>query len=183
MSTSLQDTRAQSLQAPADQTIPRWRQRNLSPTRGLIYLGVFLAVILGTLANADAVWGLVAHAVILLLEIAEELLDTFLEVVGMAPGAAQMITAYIGVLVFVVLMYFLARKYKGWTLRIKESFRDYRDMYIHLLWVDGRAQFTAWWQALDWPAKIAAAAFGVLILIPVLLALSVGLGALVASVI
>lgn len=183
MSTSIEETRAETLQAPAVQTPPRWRQRNLSPTRGLIYLGVFVALIFGTLLNAHAVWGLVGEAVILLLEVAEELLDTFLEVVGMAPGAAQMITAYIGVLVFVVLVYFLSRKYKGWTRRLKETLQDYRDMYIHLLWVDGRARAMAWWEGLDWLEKTAAVAFGVLVLIPIMLGLSVGLGMLVAAVI
>lgn len=181
MNTSLQETRPETPPASAEPALPRWQQRQLSPTRGLVYLGVLMAVILGTLLNAHAVWGFVAEAVILLLEIAEELMDTFLEVVGMAPGAAQMITAYIGVLVFLALLYFLARRYQGWNRRIRENLRDYRDMYIHLLWVDGRAQLLAWWKNLDGLSKVAALAFGVLVLIPLLFALSVGLGMLVAA--
>lgn len=181
MNTPLQETRAEIPSDPAEPALPRWQRRHLSPTHGLVYLGVFTAVVLGTLLNAHAVWGFVAETVILLLEIAEELMDTFLEVVGMAPGAAQMITAYIGVLVFLALLYFLARRYQGWNRRIRENLRDYRDMYIHLLWVDGRAQLLAWWKNLDGLAKVAALAFGVLVLVPLLFALSVGLGMLVAA--
>jgi len=64
----------------------RWQERKLSPTRGLIFLGAAVGTPLIALLNFEVVGHLLAEVVILVLEIAEELLDTLLEVVGMGPG-------------------------------------------------------------------------------------------------
>jgi hypothetical protein len=188
MNTATETPQPEPEAAPATRKpdLPRWQRRNLSPVRGLVFLGVSAVMLMAALLNIEAVWHLVAETVILCLEVAEELMDTLLEVVGMAPGTAQMATAYIGVLVFLVLLYFLARRSVGWTRRIGETLADYRDMYLHLLRtgsVDARERLIAWWKGLDWLTKIAAVAFTVLVLIPLFLGLSVGLGMLVAMLI
>jgi hypothetical protein len=140
---------------------------------------VTLATVLLALLNPGAV----GHLLIILLEIAEELMDTLLEVVGMAPGAAQMVTAYIGLAAFVGLLYFLSRQYKDWCRRTKDNLADYRDMYVDILRagsMDAMEHFIVWWSGLDWPAKLGVVAFTVFVIIPLLLGLSVGLGMLVS---
>ncbi|MGZ8216573.1 hypothetical protein [Methylomagnum sp.] len=166
-----------------DPPMPRWQERRLSPLHGLIFLIGFIGLAVAAAFNYEAAWGLLSHSVILILEIAEQVMDTLLELVGMAPGAAQMVTAYVGVVVGLVLLYFLVRRLIYWYYWTTDTIEDYRDMYAYLFeaWnKSARVQTLQWWQQLDWLGKVAAVVFGLLILVPVLLGLSAGLGMLVS---
>lgn len=166
-----------------DPPMPRWQERRLSPLRGLIFLAVFTGLASLAAFNYETAWALLSHGVILILEIAEQVMDTLLELVGMAPGAAQMVTAYIGAVVGLALLYFLVRRLIYWYYWTLETLEDYRDMYAYFFaaWnASTRARTVEWWQQLDWLGRVAALVFGILLVVPALLGLSVGLGMLVA---
>lgn len=158
---------------------PGWQKRNLSPARGLF----FLLVTVITLNNFDAVFGTVEHIVILGLEVAEELLDTILEHMGLGQGSSQMITAYTGVALFLVLLYKIITKFMAWCRWLKRLFIDYCEMYRYFFrrfLRDGRQEFIAWWKSMDWFARIIAAIGLIVFVIPLMIALSLGMGYLVS---
>lgn len=160
----------------------RWQERKLSPTRGLIFLGAAVGAPLIALLNFEVVGHLLAEVVILVLEIAEELLDTLLEVVGMGPGSAQMLTAYIGAFLLALLLFFVYRKSATWSRNAKNMLADYREMYADLLKERGNdalGKFIAWWGALNWIGKAGVVIFVLLVVIPLLFGLSVGVGMLI----
>jgi hypothetical protein len=159
--------------------LPGWQRRGLSPTRGLVAFALLLAVLL----NFHFFWETFSHLVIILLEVAEEIMDILLEHLGLGSGAAQMITAYTGFGLFVILLIFVFRKLPAWLAGFRTLMRDYREMYVHvlrILWATGRLEMAAWWASLDWLGKIAATVGILVFVIPLFIALSYGLGLLVS---
>lgn len=166
-----------------ERPLPRWQERRLSPLHGFIFLVTLIGFATAAAFNYEAAWGLLSHVVILILEIAEQVMDTLLELVGMAPGPAQMVTAYIGVVVGLALLYFGVRRLLYWYYWTLETIEDYQDMYTYYFGVwstSARTKTVEWWQQLDFLGKVAAVVFGLLLVVPMFLGLSVGLGMLVS---
>jgi hypothetical protein len=146
-------------------------------------LGGFAAAITVVTSFYDVLGHLLFEAAHLGMEIAEELMDTGFELLGMAPGTAQMTTAYVGLMLLLMLSYMALRKILVWSRRCKETIQDYRDLYIHILrtWSkEFRSGLIHRWESLDWLGKIAAVLGTVLILVPLAFGAAVGLGVLVS---
>lgn len=164
---------------------PRWKQKKLSPKRGFIYLIVFFLLVVETLFNAHELWGTIGHLIILSLEVAEALMDGALEHMGLSPGVSQLLTAYTGLLLFLLFLYWIYRKARSWQQSTIEFYEDYRDMYICIActyWTEMRTSTLCWWKGLSWFKKVGAILFSVLVLIPLLIVLSIILGTLVSAV-
>jgi divalent metal cation (Fe/Co/Zn/Cd) transporter len=153
--------------------------------RGLLWVALIVTGITLLVMNYDIVWQFLAEVVPLLLEVAEEALDTFFEsVVRLNPVFAQMATAYTGFVVLLVALYFLSRK--GITVyqhaKIKKS--QITEVYANA-WTQicdsARTSFQTWWDSLDSLNKVVAMVAFVLLGIPLALLLSFVLGSLVAQ--
>ncbi len=168
---------------PTDTLPPRWQQRDLSPLRGLLGLGGFAVTIAVIASFYDVLGHFLLETAHLGMEIAEELMDTAFELLGMAPGTAQMTTAYVGLTLPLVLAYFAFRKMLIWSRRFQETLQDYRDLYLHILrtWSkEVRHELIRRWESLDWLGKIAAGLGTVLILVPLILGIAIGLATLIS---
>lgn len=178
---SISTENSSSAPPPPASEQPRWQQRNLSPARGLFLLGAFAVVVVVIISYYDLLGHFLLETAHLGMEVVEELMDTAFEFLGMTPGTAQMVTAYVGLTILLVLFYLLLRKSIVWNRRLKETIQDYCDLYRHILhtWSrDIRSRLIQWWKELGWLAKIAAVLGTMLILIPLALGLAVGLGIL-----
>lgn len=162
---------------------PRWKRRGLSPVRGLLFIAAFLAILVAGILNYEVVWEVLAEFIPWAFYLGADIVVGAFELVGMAPGPAGMAAVYLGIVAFLVLLYFLLRKAMIWKRLVREALYDYRAMYTYLLgsWSAGaRTGLIAWWESLDTLGKVAAAVGAVVLLIPLLIGLSVGLGMLVA---
>lgn len=185
MSTSTREPRWAGSEASSRASLPRWQRRRLSPVRGLAFIAAFLAILIAAVLNYDVVWDLLVQFVPWLADQVAGAVVGFFELFGMAPGVAGWAGIYLGVVVLLGLLYWLIRKAMVWKRFIGDTLYDYRSMYAYLYaaWTaDARAGLTAWWGHLDGLGKAAAVVGAILILIPLLLGLSVGLGMLVAIV-
>lgn len=183
MSTSTQGPRVGGSDASSRASQPRWQRRRLSPVKGLIFIAAAMITLVAIILNYDAVWDVLVQFAPWFFELVTDFIVGAFELVGMAPGAAGWAAIYLGAVVALALLYVLIRKAMAWNRFIRDTWYDYRAMYAHLFstWSTGaHAGIIAWWGGLDGLGRAFAVAGGILVLIPLLLALSVGLGMLVA---
>ena len=185
MNTSTREPRVDETEGLRVPRQPRWQRRGLSPIRGLIFIGAFLAIIATLALNYDIVWDALVQFVPWLFQFISDIAVGAFELVGMAPGVAGWAAIYLGVVVALAALYILIREAIVWNRFVRDLLYDYRAMYAHLYatWsTDTRISLVTWWNNLDTLGRVFAIAGTLLILIPLFIGLSVGLGMLVALV-
>ncbi|MDD5036331.1 MAG: hypothetical protein PHE55_16415 [Methylococcaceae bacterium] len=159
----------------------------LTLLRGIAWIAATSAVIITLVMNYDVIWNMLADGVPLVLEVAEESLDTFFEkIVGLNPGFAQMATAYTGFVLVLVALYLLVRKIMSLYKKAETKADALKMTYANAwkLWYEEqKTNLLHWWNTLDLLNKIIATIAFILIGIPLALLVSVVLGSLVASMI
>lgn len=162
--------------------LPRWQRRNLSPMRSLFIIALLAGSIAGMAWYYMEIWDILVEFVPAAVETVQEMLESAFMLVGMPPAIAQIATAYVALVLFLIVLYIVVRKWMSWRRGISECIEDHKQMYADTVrYWSGHVQerFLAWWNTLDWLAKIAAVVGIVLVLIPLFVLLSVGLGMLV----
>jgi hypothetical protein len=97
----------------------------------------------------EAVFELLLHAVEIVLEVLELLMDELLEgVLHLAPHDAQAVTAWLGFGVFSLLLYFGFRKLRRGWVRMK--------LATPAWWEEEKARLAAMKSSLGWPAVLIA---------------------------
>ena len=185
MSTSPDAQKSENLSVQAAARFIWANSPGLILLRGLLWVALIAAAVATLVMNYEIVWAFLAEAVPLVLEVAEESLDTFFEsVVKLSPVFAQMATAYTGFVAFLVALYFLSRKSITLYKKAQAKKSQLGAVYARA-WAQFRdnlkAAFFAWWDSLDAVNKVVAMVAFVLLGIPLALLLSLVLGSLVAQ--
>lgn len=91
---------------------------------------------------------LLLHALIILLEVLELLVDTILEAIGLGLYEAQAVTAWIGFGLFCLLLVEGLRRLNNWSQRVQER--------APIWWQEEKARLAAMRTALRWPIALTA---------------------------
>jgi hypothetical protein len=167
--------------------------QNLTPAEQQAFNVIFrqsLGILAGIAGMAllgmywEPIWELLLEGVPLVLEVAEEALDTFFEkVVRLSPYLSQMATAYFGFVSALVFLYFFIRQSIRLWKRGNTAWLAWKKTYVSAwdeLWNIEKNRALKWWQTLDLFHQIAISIGLFLIGIPVALLISFMLGSLVA---
>lgn len=108
------------------------------------FIGISLLILL---IWGDMLLGLLLHGVELVLETLELLTEIFLETVfSVELYRAQAVTAWIGLGLFLLLLFFVGR----WLMRRVRRWKA----AVPIWWKETKAEWRAWWATYRWPVSL-----------------------------